>query len=441
MMRRSSSPTLLLALIGLLGLTGCGKPAKRPEVIRVWHWMTDREEAFDELATRYNQTHPVPVRFELYAPSDLYVQKVRAAAQTGGLPDVFGILGEMRDFASFVHAGHVLPLTEAMDRDGRAWRNLFFPIGLSMNTFEPGNPHGVAPGVYGVPIDVMSIQVYYNKRLLAKLGLDPEHPPQTWEAFLAVGKLAKEHGVLGFVSGWAELWLVDCFATDYAIHLAGVKAVEATFRGEVPYTDVRWVKVLQLFEQLRDSGLPAEGIVTMINKRAEQMFANEQAVFAFNGTWGVNVYHSMNPNLDYGVMMLPVIRNDRPMVTWGGAGSSFMVNAKSPRAQAAVDFLQWLTAEAQQRFLLEATHNIPANRLAAADLSGPLAQFADDMTAVVHPRLFAVQERPTVVEAFDKGIQSVLIGEETPQQVAVSVQQLKEREETRLSAVPSHATP
>ncbi len=420
-------------MLCVCGVVGCGTGSQGPEAIRVWHWMTDREEAFDELAARYNATHPTPVRFELYAPSDLYVQKVRAAAQTDGLPDIFGVLGEMRDFASFVNAGHILPLTDAMDAENRVWRNAFFPIALAMNTFEPNNAYAVTPGLYGVPLDVMNIQLFYNKRLLAKLGWDPESPPATWEDFLRVGQRAKEQGLLGFVSGWAELWLIDCFATNYAVHLMGMKKVEATFRGKVPYTDEGWVTVLQLFEQLRDSRLPAEGVVTMVNKRAEQLFANEHAVFAFNGTWGVNVYHSMNPNLDYGVMMPPPVRRDRPMVTWGGAGSSFMVNAKSPRVQEAGAFLQWLTAEEQQRFLLETTHNVPANQLAAANLSGPLAQFVDDMDSIIHPRLFKVQERPTVIESFDKGIQSILIGEATPMQVAQAVQELKQREENRLA--------
>src|SRR3989338_458097 len=100
--------SLVTFLFLTAGLAGCGGGGKRPEAIRVWHWMTDREEAFEELAARYNRTHDIPVRFELYAPSDLYVQKVRAAAQTEGLPDVFGVLGEMRDFASFINAGHIL---------------------------------------------------------------------------------------------------------------------------------------------------------------------------------------------------------------------------------------------------------------------------------------------------------------------------------------------
>lgn len=428
----ASLPLLILLPIG------CGKSgqAKGPAPLRVWHWMTDREDAFNELAKRYQQQTGTAVRFELYAPSDVYVQKVHAAAQTDGLPDVYGILGEMRDLASFVKAGHVLPLEDAMNQEGGAWRNALFTKALAVNAFGKSNVYDVTPGVYGVPIDVMNIQVYYNKKLLAKLGLDPNAPPETWKAFLDVGKPAKEQGLLGFVSGWAEAWLIDCFATDYAIHTMGEKRVAATYRGDVSYTDPDWINVLALFAQLRDSNLLAEGIVTMGNKRAEQLFANGQAVFAFNGTWGVNVYRSMNPDLEYGVMLLPKLVN-RPMVTWGGAGSSFFVNAKSPRANEAIAFLKWLTAEPQQQYLTEATQNIPSNRAAAAALPPALAAFADDMDATVHPRLFNVQEDSSVIEAFNKGIQSILIGELTPEQVAKQVERIKQLQHQRRAQLDS----
>lgn len=443
---RCRAPVVCLigALVGglALGVVGCGKPKSgggaRP--LRVWHWMTDREEAFNELATRYQHETGVAVRFELYAPSEVYVQKVRAAAQTDGLPDVYGVLGESRDLASFISAGHVLPLEEEMSRDNHAWHSRFFPSALAINAFTNDNPYHVAPGIYGVPLDVMNIQLFYNKRLLAKLGLDPAAPPNTWQAFLDVGRLAAGQGVVGFVSGWAELWLIDCFATNYAIHTMGRKKVEATYRGKVSYRDPEWINVLALFAQMRESGLPAEGIVTMVNKQAEQLFANERAVFAFNGTWGVNVYRSMNPSLSYGVIMLPRV-SERPMVTWGGAGSSFVINATSKRAAQSVEFLKWLTAEPQQRYLLEATQNIPANRFAAASLPAPLAEFADDMDSTVHPRLFSVQETSQVIEAFDKGVQSILIGEMTPEQVAKQVDEVKRRESLRQAQLTStHAT-
>ena len=89
----------------------------------------------------------------------------------------------------------------------------------------------------------------------------------------------------------------------------------------------------------------------MINKTAEQLFANEKAVFAFNGSWCVNVYKGMNPNIEYGAFLPPRVSNEHPMSVWGGAGSSFMVNARSPVKDEAVKFLRWLTETKQQGLL------------------------------------------------------------------------------------------
>lgn len=425
--------TLILTAMTIVTI-GCGDTVTDAQSVRIWHWMTDREEAFHALAKQYQEETGVPIRFELYAPSDLYVQKVRAAAQTDGLPDVYGVLGELKDLASFINADHVLRLDAAMEKEESAWKNKFFPLALAMSAFEEDNSYGVEPGVYGVPLDMMNVQIFYNKRLLAELGLDPESPPQSWDELLEVGALAKEKGKLGFVSGWAELWLLDCFATNYATHLMGQRKIENTFRGEIKYTDKSWLKVLNLFAELRDSGILSDGIVTMLNKRAEQLFANEKAVFAFNGTWGINVYNSMNPDLEYGVMMPPPIKKGRSMVTWGGAGASLMVNAQSEKAENAVAFLKWLTDEPQQLYLLEHTHNIPSNRLAAANLEGPLAAFADDMDSLIHPRLFRVQEKSPVIEAFNKAIQSIIIGEKTPEEAAKLIQNVKDHEMARRSA-------
>ena len=87
----------------------------------------------------------------------------------------------------------------------------------------------------------------------------------------------------------------------------GEEKIFATYRGQVKYTDPDWIKVFNVFAELRDKGVLIDGIVTKGNKYAEQDFALERAAFAFNGSWCVNVYHDMNPNLDYGVIPPPPI--------------------------------------------------------------------------------------------------------------------------------------
>jgi len=422
-----------LAFAAGIFIAGCAPSNKSDakSAISVWHWMTDREPAFQELAKRYEANTGIKVNFELYAPSDIYSQKVRAAAQGANLPDIFGILGEKRDFASFVKAGYVLDLTSYMEANNASWRNEFFPKALAVNEFAQGNSYAVTPGIYGVPIDVMTIQMVYNKDLFKQLGINPDRPPQTFAELLDIGKKLKAANMQGLVSGWGEAWMVDCFATNYAFNIMGRDKFIATIKGEVPYTDPDWIRVFALFKQMQDSGVLARGLVTMINKTAEQLFANDKAVFAFNGSWCVNVYRGMNPKLNYEVMLPPKASDIYPMAIWGGAGSSFMVNAAVKNRTEAVKFLEWLTDRDQQAYLAQATNNLPANKNCLSQIPELLTRFSQGMDNATHPNAWEVSEFSTVIDARDKGIQSIIIGEKTPEQVAVEVQKVKDRELAR----------
>jgi ABC-type glycerol-3-phosphate transport system substrate-binding protein len=390
--------------------------------------MTDRQPAFEELAKRYEAQTSIKVNFELYAPSDAYSQKVRAAAQGSTLPDIYGLLGEKRDFASFIKSGHVADLTPFLEANNSEWQKEFFIKALAVNEFRADNTYGVKPGFYGVPIDVMTIEMLYNKRLFKKAGLNPNEPPKTWEEFIAAIEKLQQAGIQGMVSGWSEIWMIDCFASNYAFNIMGEDKVLATIRGEVPYTDPDWIKVFDLFQQMRDKKVLVTGVITMVNKTAEQVFANEKCAFAFNGSWCVNVYKGMNQDLDYGVILPPQASDKFPLLIWGGAASSFLVNDRSPNKAAAIAFMQWFTAMDQQVYLANATNNLPANKDALSGIPPVLAEFANDMDATTHPNIWGVSEFPTVLEAFDKGIQSILLGEKTPEQLGQELQALKERE-------------
>ncbi len=411
------------------------KSAGQPS-LTIWHWMIDRQSSLEKLGKRYTERSGVKVNFELYAPSDAYAQKVRAAAHGRNLPDIFGILSEKRDFASFIKAGHVADITSYMDAGGGKWRKRFFPKALAVNEFRPGNSFGVNAGVYGVPIDVSTIQMVYNKDLLKRIGGDPQNPPVTFEEFIALGPHIKAAGLQGLVSGWAELWMIDCLANNYAFNVMGQDKVMATMRGEVAYTDPDWITVFGLFKKMQDSGLLARGIVIMNNKTAEQVFSNERAVFAFNGSWCVNVYKNMNPALRYGVMLPPKASRKFPMAVWEEAGSSFMVNARSRNKEESVKFLEWLTDKEQQTYLSETTNNLPANKDCLSAIPGLLAQFAVDLEITTHPNTWEVAEFPVVTEALAKGIQKIILGERTPVQIAGEVQRIKERELAKQKASP-----
>jgi maltose-binding protein MalE len=178
---------------------------------------------------------------------------------------------------------------------------------------------------------------------------------------------------------------------------------------------------------MADQEILVQGAVTMVNKTAEQTFANERAAYAFNGSWCVNVYKGMNPNLDYAAILPPRLSTKYPMKVWGGAGGSFVVNDRSIRREAAIRFLNWLTQADQQAYFATQTENLPANKKCVGKISPILSQFAQDMDLTTHPNIYPIHEDHEVVETFDKGIQSILIGEATPESVAADVQKVKEK--------------
>jgi len=53
------------------------------------------------------------------------------------------------------------------------------------------------------------------------------------------------------------------------------------------------------------------------------------------------------------------------------------------------------------------------------------------MDESTHPNTWPLNEDPSVSEAFDKGIQDIIIGEKTPLQVAQEVQVVKDQQSLR----------
>jgi len=133
----------------------------------------------------------------------------------------------------------------------------------------------------------------------------------------------------------------------------------------------------------------------------------------------------MNPNLEYGVMLPPAVNPDLPMKIWGGAGSSFVINKASSRKEKAIAFLKWFTAKEQQAYLAIETKNLPANREALSAIPDVLSGFARGMDFTTHPTVWKYNENALVTEAFDKGIQSIIIGEKTPRRWRRKYRKLK----------------
>lgn len=416
-------------------LAGCSTKKAEEDKLVIWHWMTDREEALSELAEKYTQENGLAVEFKLFFPPEIYSQKVIAAARAKTLPDIFGILGERKTLASFIKAGYILNLSPYMKEDisgseglDVSWKDSFYPQTLKIVTFNPGNSYNVAAGIYGVPIDTTVMQFVYNKSLFKEAGLDPEKTPETITEFIDWAKnIQAKTGKTGFICGWGEGWLLNALATEWAINSLGQDKFLRTISGEVPYTDPEWIDIFGLFAELKNSGILASNIATVTNKEAEAAFAEGKAAFSFNGSWSVNVYKQLSENLDYGFFSLPKVSDDHPVKVWGGAGSSFLVNANSANKKQAINFLRWLSAKEQQEFLSKETNNLPAIINVVDKLPLILKNLLGTFSNLTHPDIWPQNEDSRVIEIINRGLQQIVMGLKSPEEVAREIQNKKEK--------------
>lgn len=65
--------------------------APEPKQIVIWHWMADRQGAFNNLSKMYFNEAGIKAKFVLCVPSDRYAKKIRFAAVMRRLPDVYGV--------------------------------------------------------------------------------------------------------------------------------------------------------------------------------------------------------------------------------------------------------------------------------------------------------------------------------------------------------------
>jgi ABC-type glycerol-3-phosphate transport system substrate-binding protein len=314
-----------------------------------------------------------------------------------------------------------------MRANNHAWEYAFYPRALNALYFPQSNIYGVkGDTIWGVPLTAMNIQIFYNRVLFQKAGLNPDQPPQTWEEFMSVCQKLKSAGVTPLIGGFGDLWVSQTFFRAYAWALLGEDKMRSLFLGETPYLMPECQQVMNYFAELRNKGCLYPGVASMSNKEAEILFANQKAAMMINGSWAVNVFNQMNPTLDLGVMPFPKLKEARyPMVIIGGLGQGAAIPANGKHQQAALDFLRWLTALPQQERWAREPNGFPALLAAQASINPKLKPFVLGMNELP-PNLF-LEERREVLEAMGKGMQSILIGESEPLDVLRQIQAVKDQ--------------
>lgn len=137
------------------------------------------KEAYDELVAAFSKKNPQLKVNIVYVPSQTSFRNRLAADMAAGTPpDVF--LNSYRRYAVFAAKGTVEPLDTYIAQSKTLKLNDFYA--------EAVKPYYFNKKIYGIPQNLSSLVVYYNKNMFDKAGLPYPKDDWTWDDFIRIAK-------------------------------------------------------------------------------------------------------------------------------------------------------------------------------------------------------------------------------------------------------------
>ncbi|MFI6814208.1 ABC transporter substrate-binding protein [Nonomuraea sp. NPDC050328] len=428
--------TTFAALLGTLALTGCAggsgeAPAAdvtaKPEFSGTLSILTKfagepLSPYFEKLAAAYEKNHP-GVKVELIQETDQSIKdKSKTLTASGALPDIyFSWTGNWAE--NYVRGGRAADLTKVIGPDTE-WGKSFSKASLSAFAYDGR--------YYGIPLYNNGKFMGYNKAAFTKAGVKP---PTSFEELISscatLRKAGYEPIAFGNKDGWPAL--------HYLQQLFAYNVPNATLRADFhPSTakldDPGYVAALKQFKTLvdtcTDTGSGTNGV---LYTSAQEAFSNGKAAMYYqeilefdNATAG----RGLTPE-EFGIFPLPVpsgaAGNPKAIE---GAPEGYLVNAKSPRAALAVDFMKFVTEQENAKTLSAPPYGQPSTVVGAVtpDTSSK-AVFEGIELVNQAPELVSWLDMVTVPEVADAwlaGGEALITGAKRPEQVLESVRQASE---------------
>ena len=361
----------------------------------------------------FNKEHPdihvTPVYSGSYDDTNL---KTHAAIAAGKPPAVV-IMS-----ANFVREYVIDDEAEAFDpwiaKDGMTadgFMQQFWPA-LRLNATEQGH-------VYGVPFQNSTPLLYYSVDAFKDAGLDPDHPPATWQEWIDdARKLTKRDG--GTTTRWGLMmpgtydylgWIVSGLAMSN-----GGDFYNTGYGGEVYYSQPSTVGAVRFLDAMVHKAKAMPEGVTDANAVTTAFFQGRTGMMVLST--GSLSFVRENMKTPYRTAFLPhEVVNAAPI----GGASLIMPKGNSPERQAASwTLIKWLTSPSIAGGWSRFTGYF-APRIAAYDLPDmkafigehPDAKVALDQLAYARG-WFSTYNVVGVRKALESHVQAVLSGHETP---------------------------
>ena len=306
------------------------------EEIKVLSIVTNRAgevEYIDRVEKAFEAANPGTDVIVEYMDDESFKVKLPTLLQSKGKPDLFfsfsgGLVAEQAS------QGVLRDITEYAESSGCA----------AQHGAGGKAAYSVDGKLYGLPMYASNVAIWYNKRLAAEAGINPEEI-QTWDDFLAQVEAAKASGVPPIIIGAKDKWPVMFYHAMLANRIMGPEGYAKAVAGEDGgFASDGWVETACQLKRLGDLEPFQPGFLDTTYDKTQTLFGDQQGIFMLMGEWLVSAQRATATdgkgmtNEEIGVISFPVVEGGKgdPKATYGGMNGWLISAGASDKA---VDFL------------------------------------------------------------------------------------------------------
>ncbi|MGL5010096.1 MAG: ABC transporter substrate-binding protein [Paracoccaceae bacterium] len=294
---------------------------------------------FDAAVAEFEAANPtIDIVMEAVA-DEPYKDKIRVLMASDQVPDIyFSWSGEFG--RKFAREGRTLDLTEALA--GPEWQGRFAAASLEPFQFEGKQ--------FGIPVNVDSKYMIYNKAIFEKHGLSV---PTTFAEFIALNDALLAAGEVPIAYGNQSPWAATHYIGDLFAKMVPDDVRQADYQLLAPadqlYTHPGYVEALALYKSFGDKGYFNNGANAISHQQARGAFiAGRSAMVYLELVEFYMLADTPVAEQGWGFFPLPPMegaagRND--LLT--GAPDGFLISSKTENAEEALAFLNFITSPDQ----------------------------------------------------------------------------------------------
>lgn len=367
----------------------------------------DADDYYAKMAQKYTDETGVPIEMIPY-PSDAYNTQVTTQLQAGNAADMMVLApgtGQAISIVTLAEAGFLEPLDDASAA--------VIPEGTEALYEVDGK-------IYGQPTALAPVGLIYNGAGAEEVGIDAY--PETFDEMIEDCATARDGGkTFTVLAGGVPFntGLMSMLISATRVYEADPDWNEQRAAGDVTFADSDgWQETLEDIIELNDKGCFQDGVAGGTFDTITQSIGGQTALTAaVPGSAAISI--GAGTGLDLTVQSFPPADGQKPWVL-ASANYAWAVNAASDDAvkASAQEFLDWLAEPEQLQEFADLSGFVPISGATADNVNPvykPIGDLLENGSFTGLPN--ATWPNPAVYDALGVGVQGLLTGQKTVEQV------------------------